>query len=111
MSLVERGGKARSIHLPGAHHPVMVATLARNASKKSKLMTDEHKAYTTVGFNFASHETVNHSDKEYARGNVSTNTIEGFFSILKRGLFGTYQRVSEEHLQRYLNEFDFRYSN
>jgi transposase-like protein len=83
-SLVERGGKARSIHLPGAHHPVMQAALALNASKKSHLMTDEHRAYTTVGWNFASHETVEHQKKEYARGNVSTNTIEGFFSILIR---------------------------
>lgn len=110
-SLVERGGKARSIHLPGAHHPVIRAALARNASLKSKLMSDEHAAYKLVGWNFASHETVNHERKEYARGDVSTNTIEGFFSILKRGLYGTYQRVSEDHLQRYLCEFDFRYSN
>jgi transposase-like protein len=111
LSFVERGGKARSVHIPGAHHPVIQAHLARNVSKKSHLVTDEHQAYATVGWNFASHETVNHSLREYARGHVSTNTIEGFFSILKRGLFGTYQHVSEEHLQRYLNEFDFRYSH
>ena len=67
-SLVERGGKARSIHLPGAHHPVMQAALALNASKKSHLITDEHRAYTSVGWNFASHETVEHQKKEYVRG-------------------------------------------
>jgi transposase-like protein len=110
-ALVERGGKARSIHLPGAHHPVVRAALARNASLKSRLMSDENKAYKLVGWNFASHDTVNHEREEYARGEVSTNTIEGMFSILKRGLYGTYQRVSEDHLQRYLCEFDFRYSN
>jgi hypothetical protein len=63
-----------------------------------------------LGHNFANHETVNHSQDEFARGDVHTNTVEGFFSILKRGVYCTYQRVSEEHLSRYLAEFDFRYS-
>jgi hypothetical protein len=64
-----------------------------------------------AGERFASHRTVNHAQEEYVRGDASTNTAEGYFSILKRGLYGIYQHVSEEHLHRYLAEFDFRYSN
>jgi hypothetical protein len=74
-------------------------------------MTDEARAFTGIGWNFASHGTVKHSADEYVRGDVHTNTIEGFFSILKRGVYGTHQHVSEAHLHRYLVEFDFRYSN
>ena len=74
-------------------------------------MTDEGKWYTKVGQEFASHETVHHGRKEYARGHVSTNTIEGYFSIFKRGMKGVYQHCSEKHLHRYLAEYDFRYSN
>ncbi len=64
-----------------------------------------------LGHRFKSHQTVKHSADEYVRGDVHTNTVEGFFSILKRGVYGTYQHVSEAHLHRYLAEFDFRYSN
>jgi ISXO2-like transposase domain len=74
-------------------------------------MTDEARAFTGIGWNFASHGTVKHSEDEYVGGDVHTNTIEGFFSILKRGVYGVYQHVSEAHLHRYLAEFDFRYSN
>ena len=73
-------------------------------------MTDESNVYWHTGTWFASHETVNHSAKEYVRGEVYTNTAEGYFSILKRGIYGIYQHVSEAHLKRYLAEFDFRYS-
>jgi hypothetical protein len=68
-------------------------------------------AYDKPGDNFIQHSTVNHSAKEYVRGDIHTNTIEGVFSIFKRGMIGTYQHCGEQHLQRYLNEFDFRYSN
>src|SRR5208283_1381794 len=85
------------------------------ASPKSHFMTDEEHAFTGIGWNFASHGTVTHSKDEYVRYDgdrvITTNTIEGFFSILKRGIYGVYQHVSEAHLQRYLTEFDFRYSN
>jgi hypothetical protein len=74
-------------------------------------MTDDANAYVGIGDYFASHDTVAHAYGEYARGKTHTNTVEGFFSILKRGLYGTYQNVSEAHLHRYLNEFDYRYSN
>ena len=74
-------------------------------------MTDELSVYNKLGDEFSMHQTVNHQEKEYARGIVSTNTVEGFFSIFKRGMKGTYQHCSEKHLHRYLAEFDFRYSN
>src|SRR6185312_3876685 len=79
--------------------------------RKSTLMTDEHVVYPAAGEYFADHQTVNHSQKEYARGVASTNTVEGYFSIFKRGMKGVYQHCSEAHLHRYLAEFDFRYSN
>ena len=74
-------------------------------------MTDDNNLYRGLAPEFKSHETVNHSNYEYARGDVTTNTVEGFFSLLKRGVYGTYQHVSEAHLSRYLAEFDFRYSH
>ena len=74
-------------------------------------MTDEAPVYTGIGWNFSRHFTVKHAAKEYVRGSVHTNTIEGYFSILKHGIYGVYQHVSEAHLKRYLCEFDFRYSN
>src|SRR6201998_3485132 len=74
-------------------------------------MTDEGSHYKEVGREFASHETVNHSADEYVRGDVSTNTVEGYFSIFKRGMRGVYQHCKEKHLHRYLAEFDFRYNH
>jgi hypothetical protein len=73
-------------------------------------MTDEHSGYKTVGTEFAAHGVVAHSLREYGRGDTHTNTIEGFFSLLKRGIIGTYHHVSEGHLHRYCAEFDFRYN-
>lgn len=111
MSLVERNGAARSFHVPNVQASTVSRVLANNTRRQSALMTDEASAYNNVGWNFRRHETVNHSAEEYVRGDAHTNTVEGFFSILKRGLFGTYQHVSEHHLHRYLNEFDHRYSH
>ena len=85
--------------------------IVKNASRKSRLHTDESNLYPTLGAEFASHETVNHGAKEYARGDVTTNSVEGFFGIFKRGMVGVYQHCGEQHLQRYLNEFTFRYNN
>ena len=83
---------------------------ARMLRAKSRLHTYESKLYSGVGKEFAAHETVNHSAKEYARGDVTTNTVEGYFSIFKRGMRGVYQHCAEKHLHRYLAEFDFRYN-
>ena len=110
-SLVERDGSVRSFHMPNVRGENLHAVLERHASTKSHFMTDEAPAFMGIGWNFASHGTVVHSKDEYVRGDVHTNTIEGFFSILKRGVYGVYQHVSEAHLHRYLTEFDFRYSN
>ena len=110
-SLVERDGTARSFHMPNVRGENLHAVLDQHASRKSHFMTDEERSLVAIGWNFASHGTVNHTKDEYVRGDVHTNTVEGFFSILKRGVYGIYQHVSEAHLHRYLAEFDFRYSN
>ena len=110
-ALVQRDGGARSFHMPNVRGDNLHAVLDKHASPASYFMTDEAHTFTSVGWNFASHGTVKHSADEYVRGDVHTNTVEGFFSILKRGVYGVYQHVSEAHLHRYLSEFDFRYSN
>lgn len=111
MSLVERGGQSRTFHVDHATAFNVRDVIVRNVSRKSTLHTDESKLYTETGKEFASHETVRHSAKEYVRGDVHTNTVEGFFSIFKRGMKGVYQHCGEAHLHRYVAEFDFRYSN
>jgi transposase-like protein len=111
VTLVERGGISRSIHADKLDGETIAKILSENVSRKSRLHTDESHLYKKVGANFATHESVNHSAKEYARADVTTNTVEGFFSIFKRGMTGVYQHCGEQHLQRYLDEFDFRYSN
>ena len=82
-----------------------------NIAKEARLITDGARLYKHVGKNFASHESVDHAHGEYVRGDVFTNTVEGSFSIFKRGMKGVYQHCGEQHLHRYLAEFDFRYSN
>jgi transposase-like protein len=112
-SLVERGGQVRSTHIfePGKTTDGIKNALAKNLSTEANVMTDDARWYRNIMKPFASHETVNHSKGEYARGNAHTNTIEGVFSIFKRGMIGTYQHCGEQHLQRYLAEFDFRYNH
>ena len=88
----------------------MQQILVDNVKRETRLMTDEGTA-PSIGLNFASHETVKHSAREYARGDVTTNSVEGFFGVFKRGMRGTYQHCDAKHLQRYLTEFDFRYNN
>jgi hypothetical protein len=111
VSLVERGGRSKTFHVEAATIANVRDVIVRNVSRKSVLHTDESHLYTALGAEFASHETVKHSAKEYVRGDVHTNTVEGYFSIFKRGMKGIYQHCSEAHLHRYLAEFDFRYSN
>ena len=121
LTLVERTGHARSFHVPKVTSKTLHPIIKKHISKKSRVITDEATYYAKsnkfMGYNtsmlekdFASHEYVNHGIGEYVRGNVHTNTIEGYFSIFKRGLNGIYQHVSEQHLKRYLCEYDFRYS-
>lgn len=111
LTLVERGGRARSFHVDGATVARIVPIVRANIAKEATLMTDEALIYRRVGQEFAEHGSVNHSQFEYGRGNVHTNTVEGYYSIFKRGMKGVYQHCAEHHLHRYLAEFDFRYSN
>ena len=112
IALVERGGEARAYHLKGRVTADNVRDIVvRNASRQSRLHTDESNLYVKFGAEFAAHETVHHAAKEYARGDVTTNSVEGFFGIFKRGMVGVYQHCGEQHFQRYLNEFAFRYNN
>ena len=111
VTLVERDGRARSVKVNRLTARTIREILVTQASRKSVLSTDEAGHYKKVGREFARHFTVNHSEHEYARGLASTNTVEGFFSIFKRGMKGIYQHCGEQHLQRYLTEFDFRYNH
>jgi transposase-like protein len=110
ISLVERKGRVASFHVANVNAANLKPILVEQISPKSHLRTDESGVYWQAGEGFASHKTVNHSAKEYVRGDAHTNTVEGYFSILKRGIVGVYHHVSEEHLKRYLAEFDFRYN-
>ncbi len=110
-SLVERGGKVRSFHVPEVSGKTLKPIMREQISKDTAIMTDEFGAYYGLDKEFKSHEKIRHNSKEYVRGRIHTNTIEGFFSILKRGLTGVYQHVSAQHLRRYIGEFDFRYNN
>jgi hypothetical protein len=109
-ALVERGGKVRSRHVADVSASTLKPILVDAIAKETNLRTDQSPVYTEIGKGFASHETVNHSIKEYVRGDAHTNTVEGYFSIFKRGIYGGYHHVSQEHLKRYLAEFDFRYN-
>jgi transposase-like protein len=112
IALVERGGKVRSFHVPSVSAKTLRPILMGQLDRKSYLMTDEAAVYTAMGAEFMGHGTVNHSAEEYVRhgGFMHTNTVENYFSILKRGITGTYHHVSPQHLKRYLAEFDFRYN-
>lgn len=111
LSLVERGGKVRSVHVGDVKAATLIPIVNENIAKEARVMTDDAATYYQKLEGFASHETVNHAANEYVRGDVHTNTVEGYFSIFKRGMKGVYQHCSEKHLHRYLAEFDFRYNN
>ena len=126
LTLVERGGRARSFHIDSTTLNEVGTILRENIRRESHLMTDEAMHYRSLGKEFAKHGSVKHSDYEYVRREpvahnedqsefyfttISTNTVEGYYSIFKRGMKGVYQHCKEKHLHRYLAEFDFRYSN
>jgi transposase-like protein len=111
VSLVERGGSVRSFHVAVADREHVAKVVTENVDREATLHTDESRLYTKVGAEFAAHETVKHSAGEYVRGIVHTNTVEGVFSIFKRGMRGIYQHCAEKHLHRYLAEYDFRYNH
>jgi transposase-like protein len=117
LTLVERGGSARSFHIDEATKENIVPIVRENLDRETHLMTDEARRYESVGREFEKHDVVDHSRKEYGYtdrrtgAKVNTNTVEGYYSIFKRGMKGVYQHCGEKHLHRYLAEFDFRYSN
>jgi transposase-like protein len=111
VALVERGGRVRTFHPAVADGETVAQIVRENIARETRLHTDESRLYTKVGAEFSAHETVNHSAKEYARGDVTTNSAEGYFSIFKRGMRGIYQHCGEKHLHRYLAEYDFRYNH
>ena len=112
LTLVEREGRARSFHVANVTSKTLRSVIVTNASRKSHLMTDGARMYPAIGKEFAGFSSVDHSSGEYVRqGHHHSNTVENYFSILKRGIVGTFHHVSEAHLSRYLDEFDFRYSN
>lgn len=111
ITLVERGGRARSIKIEHLTMVEVAKVVRQHASTASHLMTDEARYYPAIGKEFASHGSTVHSAGEYVRGHIHTNTVEGYFSIFKRGMRGVYQHCGDRHLHRYLAEFDFRYSN
>jgi transposase-like protein len=113
LTLVERGGSARSFHIDGTTIGTLIPIIRANVAHETAMMTDQASWYKNLNKDgvYASHETVDHSRDEYVRGTVSTNTVEGYYSIFKRGMKGVYQHCAEKHLHRYLSEFDFRYSN
>lgn len=109
--LVQRGAGVRTFHVERANISEIVPIIRENIARETHLMTDEARLYWRVGTEFAEHSAVQHALDEYVRGEVHTNTIEGCFSIFKRGMLGTYQHCGEKHLHRYLAEFDFRYNS
>lgn len=111
VAVVERKGRVRTFHVPSVNQEALKPILTEHIAASARLMTDSATLYDRITRGFASHETVNHSIKEYVRGDVTTNTVEGYFGILKRGIGGAYQHVSKEHLSRYVSEFSFRYNN
>ena len=113
LTLVERGGSARSFHVDSTSIADLIPLVNANVARETAMMTDQAAWYRNLNKDgsYASHETVDHSKEEYVRGAVHTNTVEGYYSIFKRGMKGVYQHCAEKHLHRYLAEFDFRYSN
>jgi hypothetical protein len=115
LSLVDRDTKqARSMVIDDVDIATVAPIVRENVAKEARLMTDEARHYIRLGREFAEHGVVNHKADEYVSREdptIHTNTIEGYFSIFKRGMIGTYQHCGKQHLHRYLAEFDFRYNN
>jgi transposase-like protein len=121
LTLVTRGGSARSFHIDATTHARLLPIIRANIQAETFVMTDTASWYKALGETFAGHDSVNHGEHEYGRRdvypgtaqplNIHTNTVEGYYSIFKRGMKGVYQHCKEKHLHRYLAEFDFRYSH
>ncbi len=111
LTLVQRGGSSRSFHVEGTSAAHLLPIIKANVAAGTSVMTDEAGQYAHLNKHFASHDYVRHGAGEYGRGVIHTNTVEGFYSVFKRGMKGIYQHCAEKHLHRYVAEFDFRYNN
>ena len=111
LSLVERGGKVQSIVVNDLRTKTLYPILRERIAEETRVMTDDAGQYVRLDSEFSDHHVVRHSVGEYGRGEIHTNTIEGYFSIFKRGMKGVYQHCGKPHLHRYLSEFDFRYNH
>jgi len=110
LSLVERGGKTVSMVVDDLKAKTLLPVLKEQVDRQTHIMTDEDGQYAHLNKDFAAHDFVRHNQGEYGRGAIYTNTVEGFFSIFKRGMKGVYQHCAKKHLHRYVTEFDFRYN-
>ena len=110
IALVKREGDVRAFPIKNATASTLRASIIEHVEKKARIITDDWQAYKPVGKEFGKHETVNHSALEYVRGDVFTNTAESYFSLLKRGIMGTFHHISREHLAQYCGEFSFRWN-
>lgn len=110
MTLIERGGRVRTFKLPNTKKGTLQAVTIPNVDGTAHIITDEHAAYKGLSKHFASHEVINHS-KTYVRGVIHTNFAESYHSLLKRGIVGSFHHISEQHLPRYLREFEFRWNS
>lgn len=111
VSLVERGGQVRSFHVDAANKATISKLVRENVSLESTLNTDESNNYVAIGREMSGHKVVKHGLNEYVKDGATTNTVEGYYSIFKKGMKGIYQHCDERHLHRYVAEFDFRYNN
>ncbi len=110
-AMVERGGRVRAKHIARIHGGNLKDEIRAGVRRDSRVISDEARYYHGLGKDFeGGHETVNHRQREYVRGDITTNTVEGFFAILKRGIYGTFHSVSKHHLHRYVAEFTFKYN-
>ncbi len=110
MALVERGGRVRAFALARVTGDNVQDIIRREVSRDTHMMSDELNVYHSLSMGFRKHVMIKHSDGVYVRGNVHTNTVEGFFGLLKRGIVGSFHHVSKGHLTRYIDEFAFRYN-
>lgn len=112
LTLVDRDtGTAKNVVVDDVTRATLLPILQENIAKEATIYTDEAGQYQTLGLVFADHDHVRHGAGEYGRGDVHTNTVEGYFSIFKRGMKGVYQHCGKQHLHRYAAEFEFRYNN
>jgi transposase-like protein len=117
LSLIERGGEARSFHVESTKREDIIPIVKANIAKETHVMSDESTTYSALGKDFATHDSVDHGRKEWGYtdrrtgAKVNINSAENYYAVFKRGMIGIYQHCSEKHLHRYVAEFDFRHSN